>query len=81
MIITPVIKALPVNMPGISLVDFNSYFTNISSYLITSYNQINYFVPVKLLVGLVISVFVAEIILVGIRSLKYLFAQIRGSGT
>jgi hypothetical protein len=79
-IITPVIRSLPINMPGISLVDFNAYFEDTSIYLLTAYNQISYFVPIKLLVGLIISVFIAEIILVGIRSLKYLFAQIRGSG-
>lgn len=72
---------LPVNISGLPLIDFDGYFSSVSYNLITSYNYITYFVPIKLLFIIIISMIWGEVILLSIKVLKYIFAQIRGSGT
>ena len=77
---TFILNILPVNLPLLSLSSFNGYFLSASTSLLTAFNQISVIMPIKLLVSLVITAIFAEIILVGIRGVKYIYAQIRGSG-
>jgi hypothetical protein len=76
-----ILNILPINLTWLSLSDFSAYFSSASTNLLTAYNEISYIMPIKLILGLIIAVLFAEVLLVGIRGIKYIFAQIRGSGT
>ena len=78
---TFILNVLPVDLSWLSLSNFNAYFSSASANMITAFNQISYIMPIKLVVGFIIIVLFSEVLLVGIKSIKYIFAQIRGSGT
>lgn len=72
---------LPTEYAGFSITQFESSFGTVWSSLLTSFDFIAYFFPIKLIFLLLSTIIIAEILLhFGFKGIKYIINLFRGSG-
>lgn len=75
------IGLLPSEFSNFTITQFQNFFTDVSSGMITSFSFLEIFLPIQLILTLLSIIIVSEILLhFGFKGIKYVINIVRGSG-